>query len=148
MCNKLYLSACLTTILLFSASKHACAQMPTAGELSGEVTAYLLNTPILLEPSVQSPVVTVVNSKTKLTLQGYAIDETATKCSQKESVLIENLYFRVKYGEALGYVPRYYVQTDTELSKILSKITGKPVVQTPEETKAAKDDKMKNKKPK
>ncbi len=148
MWNKLYLSACLTTILLVSASNDACAQMPTAGELTGEITAYLLNTPILLEPSVQSPVVTVVNSKTKLTLQGFAIDETATKCTQKEHVLAENLYFRVKYGEALGYVPRYYVQTDAELNKILSKISGKPLVLTPQESKEAKDSKMKDKKPK
>ena len=120
----------LTTIFCFLASNEqaraqAGAQAVAQGNLSGEVLSYITETPIYLEPSINAPIIASVSRNTKMNLLGYEINEKAIIGSPANTVFADNLYFKVKVDDKTeGYVPRYYLQTDTNLSKALATIFG------------------------
>jgi hypothetical protein len=116
----------LTTILTFFASfGQARAQAQTQGSLSGEVVSYISQTPIYLEPSINAPIIASVSRNTKMNLVAYEINEKAIIGSPANTVFADNLYFKVKVDDKTeGYVPRYYLQTDATLSKVLATILG------------------------
>lgn len=123
----------LLAISLFSGFSILSAQTKTTPI---ELTNFISNVPIYQEASLGSPVIYAINaSNTKMQYLDFKINESNQKVTNKESILSDNLFFKVQvfsnnkakdsiHGmeEVKGYVPAYYVLKDNNFQTVMKMI--------------------------
>jgi len=127
------ITAAFFALWLASSGLQAQQLKPSAlsGTASGEITTALAQTPLHMEASANSPVVAQLDAKAKLELQGFAIDTMARRIYAKDAAQAEGLFFKVKSGDLTGYVPRWSLQNDSALQKIVRQIYPDAPAPTP-----------------